>query len=832
MRRNWTKFLCLGLTIIFVAGLAPARSEQDKQVTCTGKVVDEQDRPIAGAKVTLHEMVYNEAIRSYDTKVTGEVTTGTDGAFSFSINAVSDVYRYGYIVAEKEGLALHFAGWRMRDGDKEFQIKMGQSKELAGIVVDENNKPVSDAQVSISMLMIGSMRDEHGVSGPVATELFKSITDTEGNFKFTKIPAEATAEFIVKKEDRATVRTYKSTGMADQKLNYTAGQTDIKLLSPVEAKIEGIVVQKSTGKPVGGVKLIARSEQGVGYFRHTPLVSNEDGKFSINALASGIYILQLVQPREELADWITEPVEVITEVGKTKSDVKIELCKGGILEVVVTDAVSKQAVEKASVSVRNVEGSQYLNSRSDKNGIARLRLMPGEYRTNSVYKEGYSRQGFQDTVTIEEGKTEHIEYELAGQPKITGMVRNEKGEPLKDVKLKVCPMRGGRGDSTTDAEGKFEITYDPGRWGSGEIPIMFLVCRYEEGNLAAAVQIDEDVGELDITLKPGVIFTGKVLDPEGKGIEGAAIYANLRVSNWGSPIGRERIKTDSQGKFEIRAIPAEQKYNLYARAEGYGERREEFDTNNAVDNRLDAGTITLAVANLSVSGVVVDDEDKPVAGAEIYCYGDNQPSRRAQTDTEGKFTLENVCAGKIRLSVNKKGSMAARLYGNIETEGGATGVQIVISQRSSSTRYQPKRPPSLVGRPLPELKNVKIDLSPSDTEGKMILVCFWDMEQRPSRYCVNQLAKQAEQLKQKGITVVAVHASKVDENELSEWVKNYKIPFPVGMVQGDVEKIRFTWGVRSLPWLILTDLQHIVWAEGFALTEIDEKISAIAQKQN
>jgi len=826
MRVNWTTVSCLGLTIIFVAGLAPARSEQAKQITCTGKVVDEQDQPIAGTKVKLHEMVYNEETRSYDTKVTVEVTTGTDGTFSFSTNAVSDVYRYGYIVAEKEGLALDFANWRIRDGDKELQIKMGRPKELAGIVVDESGKPVSDAQVSISMLMIGSMQDEHGVGGPVAIELFTSTTDAEGKFKFSKIPTEAAAEFIVKKEGKATVDTYKSTGMADQKLNYTAGQTDIKLVLPIEAKIEGIVVQKSTGKPVGGVKLIARSQQGTGYFRNKPLVSNEDGTFSLNALTSDRFTLGLVSSREELSDWIAESVEVITEVGKTKSGVKIELIKGGILEVVTTDAVSKKPVEKASVSVRNQASSEYHSGRSDKDGIARIRLVPGEYLISYVSKEGYSRQRAQDIVTIEEGKTEHIEYELAGIPKITGVVRNEKGEPLKGVKLKVCPM-GGREDSATGAEGKFEVTYDPGRWGSGEIPIMFLGCRYEEGNLAAAVQIDEDAGELDITLKPGVIFTGKVLDPDGKGIANARINTMLRGPRWGSTIGsREPTMTDEEGKFEIRAIPADNKYNLYTRAEGYGENRsEQIITDDAVDNRLDIGTITLAVANLSISGVVVDDEDKPVAGAMISCFGDNQPHRRTQTDTEGKFTLEKVCAGKMRISANKSGT--PRLYGSIETEGGATDVQIVISQRSTSTRYQPKRPPSLVGRPLPELKDVKIDLSPSDTEGKMILVCFFDMEQRPSRYCVNQLAKQAEQLKQKGIIVVAVQASKIDENKLNEWVKKYNIPFAVGMVQGDVEKSRFVWGVRSLPWLILTDRKHVIRSGGFGINALNEKIKAI-----
>ena len=43
------------------------------------------------------------------------------------------------------------------------------------------------------------------------------------------------------------------------------------------------------------------------------------------------------------------------------------------------------------------------------------------------------------------------------------------------------------------------------------------------------------------------------------------------------------------------------------------------------------------------------------------------------------------------------------------------------------------------------------------------------------------------------------------------------------MIQGDA-KTRFTWGVRSLPWLILTDAKHVVRAEGFALTELDDKI--------
>jgi len=86
--------------------------------------------------------------------------------------------------------------------------------------------------------------------------------------------------------------------------------------------------------------------------------------------------------------------------------------------------------------------------------------------------------------------------------------------------------------------------------------------------------------------------------------------------------------------------------------------------------------------------------------------------------------------------------------------------------------------------------------------------------------------EQAEQLKEKGVIVVAIQASEVNESTLTEWVKEYNIPFPVGMVADDAEKTRFAWGVRSLPWLILTDKHHIVRAEGFGLDEIGDRLES------
>ena len=135
------------------------------------------------------------------------------------------------------------------------------------------------------------------------------------------------------------------------------------------------------------------------------------------------------------------------------------------------------------------------------------------------------------------------------------------------------------------------------------------------------------------------------------------------------------------------------------------------------------------------------------------------------------------------------------------------------------------QPMSLLDKPLPELKDIKIDISPVDTNNKMILVCFSDMDQRPSRNCLLQLSVKAKELKTKDVLVVAVHASEVDETKLNDWIKKNHIPFPVGMIRVDEEKIRFSWGVRSLPWLILTNTKHIVIAEGFSLDELEDKLN-------
>jgi len=146
MRRNRIVVSCMALAIFFVAGLNNTRSaerEKTKQVTCTGKVVDEQGNPITGTRIRLYQVTYDYSANTAESELTGEVTT-TNGEFSFKTVVKAGSNINGYIVAEKKGLAWGWAEWEMRD-DQQRNITLGKSQELGGMVVDEAGKPVPDA---------------------------------------------------------------------------------------------------------------------------------------------------------------------------------------------------------------------------------------------------------------------------------------------------------------------------------------------------------------------------------------------------------------------------------------------------------------------------------------------------------------------------------------------------------------------------------------------------------------------------------------------------------------------------------------------------------------
>ncbi|MHC4712952.1 MAG: redoxin domain-containing protein [Planctomycetota bacterium] len=129
--------------------------------------------------------------------------------------------------------------------------------------------------------------------------------------------------------------------------------------------------------------------------------------------------------------------------------------------------------------------------------------------------------------------------------------------------------------------------------------------------------------------------------------------------------------------------------------------------------------------------------------------------------------------------------------------------------------------PALLGKALPDLEGFGIEPAPGDLEGKRVLVCFWDYESRPSRMAVEKLGKQADTLSKQGLVIVCIHAGDADAESARKWARGKQIALPLGAATGDLEKVKWDWGIRALPWLVLADEGGIVRAEGLRLENLD-----------
>jgi hypothetical protein len=261
--------------------------------------------------------------------------------------------------------------------------------------------------------------------------------------------------------------------------------------------------------------------------------------------------------------------------------------------------------------------------------------------------------------------------------KVTGTVRDEAGNPLSGVRIEVTPV--GRGAVVTDADGKVAASWDPGLAGPG-VATFILVARDPARNLAEIVEVNERTDRLDLRLKPSVILSGTVLNREGGSLAGARVQVSVRGRNRSVPLGLVgEILADKNGAFEIKAIPSGRRCVVTATATGYGPSNISVNVSNRKGSRQDIGQLKLALANLSISGVVVDAHDRPVAGANIFTAGgDLRTGTNIRTDADGKFVIKGVTSDTILVIASTRG--AAPKHASVWAKGGATDVKVVISE--------------------------------------------------------------------------------------------------------------------------------------------------------
>lgn len=648
---------------------ALAQTGANNPAPLKGTVVDASGAPAAGATVGLYSSP-SSGFALEELELEAQVVTDATGAFEFGGQPRSSFVN---VLARKPGLAPAWSTvTRLRSPP--LRLVLTPPGTLAGTVVDETDKPVNGAEVSTAFVTMevpngNGGRDTALLAGPQARELFSSRTDAEGRFRIESFPTNASAMLLVRVPGKSLRPPAQPLNL--DTLPYQPGQPDIRLVVEPAGTIEGRITVAESGAALPVARLTLRP-QVEGLFALVGgaegVLAKPDGTFRITDVPAGSHRVHATFGTNTPPDWVAVAASVTVDSGQTVRDLEIPAVRGGLLEVMVVSAESHKPLDGVMINTFR-EGDQSA-ARTATDGRARLRLTPGDYQI-LAQQPGVSMQ--QTQASVEGDKTNRVELELSGPRKLQGIVRRPDGQPAGGVLMRVV---GGYSPDVaatkTDTDGKFLIEWSPQQFGGMERSFCLLARDPEQG-LAAAQDVDEDTGPLELRLEPGLTIAGRAVF-DGKPIPNATAALVFWTGNSGMHLPGLTTATNAPGQFEIPALPVGRRYGLYVSAPGYGQRFVN-EVPSSEGKRVEVDPVELKPANLKLSGQVVDADDKPVAGANVYLHGEGQPNANARTDREGRFTFTQVCEGNARLAAN-----ANNLSGSVGAEGGDTNVVVRLGE--------------------------------------------------------------------------------------------------------------------------------------------------------
>jgi protocatechuate 3,4-dioxygenase beta subunit len=794
------------LGIVLACGSVRA---DDSDVSISSSIVDEKDNPIAGAKLEYYSMVHRVG-STLPLIPSLKLESDTNGAFSLKVTNFP-----GYLIVTKPPFA---PSWMVLYPGLEPDVRpiqLSEGTNLTGVVVDDSDKPVANVNVFVSSAFITQRNGRGSVLRRENSELlFKARTDSNGKFEITNLPVNVSVDLDVQCPGKV-VRGGHHNFSGRENMMASAGDRDVKLILEPACVVEGTVVVPEGFGSGTNIFVLLQSTDNQGWEVFTTNAMS-DGRFRFENVSAGTYGVRARFGTNVFQDWVVEAGKVTVASGESKNDIKLTPTRGGVLEVQVVGGADHKPITNASVNIS--EFRVMVGAEVDTNGVARMRMIPGHFRAD-IYLPDFPSVNRE--VSVEDGKTnrEVVEVSAPKGNSIEGTVLGTNGKPAEGFEVQIFPNYGmARNAKTkTDANGKYKILINRQFMANNGTPCV--VVRDVEKNLAAAKDIEEDEKTIDLQLQPGLTISGSVQNEKGEPLTNAIPHVVFWFGNSGMWLDQNSPpKVDAKGRFSVRALPRGRAYSVGVKADGYGsgdsnkEEMEESSTN------YEAPVFTLKEAKLKIEGIVLDSDDKPVSGANVYTYGQGQPNVSALTKADGRFKFKSMCEGSVQISASKNSE-----YGNVRAEGGDTNVVLTLgssSRVSSVVAAAPKPAVYLAGKPLPDLTVAGLTAPPPD---KRVLVVLFDFEQRPCRRALKVINDQLESLGQKSVVVVGINALPANDG-FKEWVDSKPVSFPLGTVKDKTDANRWITNVKSFPWLILTDSTGKVTAEGFGVDELESKL--------
>jgi len=706
--------------------------------------------------------------------------------------------------------------------------QQSKSQTVTGKIVDTEGQPISKAKVVLYYI-----HTRWGMGNRVAQE---TESGTDGSFTFKdSLKYSDAKEYPYGRDSYVILASHPGCAFGWKNIDREREQAGYEIIL-TEPGTQTITVTDHDGKPLAGARVwpysVGNRADSEPLFRdYLSLPTYVDIAGGTTGADGKAIIKNLPKTRSSFNASLKGYATGLSFGGSRP----IRLSKGATVSGTILDEDGKR-VQGALLKFKTEWMWNFILTRTDSQGKFRLEDLPAEGWDMSPWGSDANANGIY-VITIEH--KDYIASETQDQFKAGQVVEDfdieaYRGTLIKcqvvDVKTNLpvagARIRGsnesGRIDGRTDADGVLTVRVMSGRTSLsfGSPPEGVYVLRGQNPP-ESSLRFDAQGEEMTVTMKLPPIagcltsVKGKVQLPDG------TPAANVKISTTNSEYyetltfggaGGAYTGTGSDGSFELKEVPAGLKLFIYGNTKDY-----QYILAEVIDNVEDPTVLSapLIMQPGQVADVLLADKrDEPCANLSVKVkpvMWDNRLFRadyhNAKTDAEGRLKINGIIPGMKYYVMDSRAESGPRDMYYTQT------ITLIPLEKKVSK--------------ITSFEGIDIDFDIDRAKGRMLLVCFWDMQQRPSRNTLLRLAKRAEELKLKGVTIVAAQAVTVDENALNEWVKKNGIPFPAGMARDDETKTRFTWGIRFLPWLILTDRDHVVIAEGFGLAELDAKIEEI-----
>lgn len=524
------------------------------------------------------------------------------------------------------------------------------AQSIAGRVVDETGQPLRDAAAALWPL------EDRGrvafATRPHADATRTASTDDEGRF-FLQAPAPGMWRLEVLAAGRVAMERALVPWVGDVVLPTVALRRDRGLR---------VAVADPAGSARAGATVIAGAVANTTVWREAvrdgwapvPRRARTDGRgFARLVHAEG----ERVRVQAFAAD------RGSSRTLETENDgTQLQLAAAQNLRVRVTDATGTPV---ADAEVRL--GPGWPAGRTGEDGRLTLVVAAGRRAALEITAD----DGRRSRTVVEPPFAEHeaIALPLPHRKQIRGtVVARGDGRPIGGAL--VWSHRDPSAFTSTDAHGRWRLDVDLDEPG-------FALYAAARGFVGTSRQPDPRAAAAgtELVLRKAVAVRGVVVDTEDRPIDEARIQClAIPVAEDALPIHAavHYIASDAAGRFVLQGLEATRDYEVQVAHDGFAA-RQGIALRPATGSDRDRAVRIVLTHVRTVRGRVVDDQDRPIAGASVALLlapgrrADTQVlethERRTETDEDGAFRLRELPGGRFHLLVERAGFASAVVRG-------------------------------------------------------------------------------------------------------------------------------------------------------------------------